>query len=156
MVLRPSLFLEENISFINCYFNMNNKNTKDMIIEITSHQTSMVLRPSLSLEENLMMNNFILATWQKGSRQSSCSSTRRASPRPPQTRPLHTVSTRSTFTSSYSQNVFSDETSTWKKSWWLPWDPEHWSDWKSHQGQGRLPKLSRRRPYLQPITFRLK
>ena len=110
----------------------------------------------LFLEENIMMNIFILATWQKGSRQSSCSSTRRASPRPPQTRPLHTVSNRSTFTSSYSQNVFSDETSTWKKSWWLPWDPEHWSDWKSHQGQGRLPKLSRRRPYLQPITFRLK
>ena len=156
MVLRPRVFLEENISFINCYFNMNNKNTKDMIIEITSHQTSMVLRPSLSLEENLMMNNFILATWQKGSRQSSCSSTRRASPRPPQTRPLHTVSNRSTFTSSYSQNVFSDETSTWKKSWWLPWDPEHWSDWQAHQGQGRLPRLSRRPPYLQPITFRLK
>ena len=109
MVLRPRVFLEENISFINCYFNMNNKNTKDMIIEITSHQTSMVLRQSLSLEENLMMNNFILATWQKGSRQSSCSPTRRASPRPPQTRPLHTVSTRSTFTSSYNQSIYGDE-----------------------------------------------
>ena len=61
------------------------------------------------------MNNFILATWQKGSRQSSCSSTRRASPRPPQTRPLHTVSTRSTFTSSYNQHVYGDEPQLEKK-----------------------------------------
>ena len=33
-ILWPSLFLEENISFINCYFNMNNKKTKDKIIEL--------------------------------------------------------------------------------------------------------------------------
>ena len=33
-ILWPRLFLEENISFINCYFNMNNKNTKNKIIEI--------------------------------------------------------------------------------------------------------------------------
>ena len=71
----------------------------------------------LFLKENIMMNIFIVTTWQKGSRQSSCSSTRRARPRPPQTRPLHTVSTRSTFTSSYIYSIYLWwRTSTWKKA----------------------------------------
>ena len=151
-ILWPSLFLEENISFINCYFNMNNKKTKDKIIELNipeniygtqakslpwrKYQLHQLLLQheqqkhkgqdqrdniqsniyGLFLEENIMMNIFILATWQKGSRQSSCSPTRRASPRPPQTRPLHTVSTRSTFTSSYNQHVYGDEPQLEKKT----------------------------------------
>ena len=69
----------------------------------------------LFLKENIMLNNFIVTTWQKGSRQSSCSPTRRANPRPPQTRPLHTVSTRSTFTSSYNEDVYGDEPQLEKK-----------------------------------------
>ena len=80
------------------------QNTNYKIIEINIISN---IYGTLFPEENILMNNFISITWQKGSRQSSCSPTRRANPRPPQTRPLHTVSTRSTFTSSYNQNVYS-------------------------------------------------
>ena len=151
MVLRPRVFLEENISFINCYFNMNNKKTKNNIIEITSNQTSMV-----SALKKISWWTF--SSWPPGRKaqdkavalqqEEQVLDHHRRGPctlSPPGPHLLPPI-----INMSMVMNL------NLKKSWWLPSDPEHWSDWQSHQGQGRLPRLSRQPPYLQPITFRLK